>query len=536
MTKKNWTFQERMRYFGARFPSPTADPNEILLRSARLRFNQMDLSYRNKAEQVVAKMPAFMQVRFEGGSGFAISKTIRSFFLEYNDRLMHHGPHSLPSSFNVIGGFLEFSEEFLLFDIAEEKEHLFRLEDYLEWYTGGGYPEEPQSLKAIMGEGIIYEYNTISPMADFEIVTRESSLRITGVALCRHANELSTVVVAGESPPFPPDGYMETGELIPFKGRESIQPAGNLTVGDRYLPELPGHSRVILATRFNIDCRQFDVRYINLDLGKSYRVFTDDRVCLPDEEPAEKIDMEEGLLRYSELLSALASMIYLPAYFSDIEQNRSEVRIATELHANRKRKDVREAIKILGAANVPFFRTIHVLPPKIDSASGGKESRTVSPPDFEFATSGFWKPIPGRVGVDSDGNTVAGKTWVERVDSWKSTSLEAFVVAGQARANKEGECPGVIYIMRNAAHQMNVFKIGLTRRTSDERAAELSSATSSPLKFTVLTEWEVGDCVKVEKMVHERLQRFRMNDRREFFCGPLNVLVNEINGILNDCL
>lgn len=57
----------------------------------------------------------------------------------------------------------------------------------------------------------------------------------------------------------------------------------------------------------------------------------------------------------------------------------------------------------------------------------------------------------------------------------------------------------------------NVFKVGLTRRTPEERSNELSRSTSAPDHFHVMEEWDVVDCVQAEKLIHERLHEFRLN-------------------------
>ena len=40
-----------------------------------------------------------------------MSKLLRSYFHEYFDRYFKHGPHSFPSSFNVVESFLSFNRE-----------------------------------------------------------------------------------------------------------------------------------------------------------------------------------------------------------------------------------------------------------------------------------------------------------------------------------------------------------------------------------------------------------------------------------------
>src|SRR5262249_34998886 len=150
-------------------------------------------------------LPFFVLTRMMGGSGFTIAETLRHFFYEYFDRLTRFGPFSFPTSFNVVESFLSFSERFLSFDIREEREHLLRLGEYIDWYTAGSFPDKPAILNDILPEGIVYAYNMVSPLEDFAIETVDSKLRILGVAMVRHGSEFSALIVAGEAPPYPAD-------------------------------------------------------------------------------------------------------------------------------------------------------------------------------------------------------------------------------------------------------------------------------------------------------------------------------------------
>jgi hypothetical protein len=88
--------------------------------------------------------------------------------------------------------------------------------------------------------------------------------------------------------------------------------------------------------------------------------------------------------------------------------------------------------------------------------------------------------------------------------------------------------------MRSGSHYTDLYKIGLTRRSSETRATELSSPSGVPTGFEVLAQWEVGDCSAVEKEVHKRLKSLRVNRRREFFHGNLQIIVGVIDQVLRE--
>lgn len=160
--------------------------------------------------------------------------------------------------------------------------------------------------------------------------------------------------------------------------------------------------------------------------------------------------------------------------------------------------------------------------------------RIIEPPKFTFESSGYWKPIgANEVGEDKNGNPVVGKTWVERIEKYSVKSPDAFVIKNQPNV-PDGRDPGTIYIIRSPAHGNDVYKIGLTRRTTGERASELSSSTGVPLPFEVLASWEVRDCSSVEKEVHEQLRPYRLNKRREFFGISLSSIVAAVEQAINN--
>ena len=86
--------------------------------------------------------------------------------------------------------------------------------------------------------------------------------------------------------------------------------------------------------------------------------------------------------------------------------------------------------------------------------------------------------------------------------------------------------------MRSSAHGNDIYKVGLTRRSTRERAAEIGSSTGVPLPFEVLASWDVADCGKVESEVHKHLRQFRVNKKREFYRTSLSSIVATIERVI----
>jgi len=86
---------------------------------------------------------------------------------------------------------------------------------------------------------------------------------------------------------------------------------------------------------------------------------------------------------------------------------------------------------------------------------------------------------------------------------------------------------GFVYILTND-YMDDVYKVGCTERSPHERAAELSKHTGVPHPFDVLCYIEIADFQRVEKAFHHWLERFRINENREFFYQGLDVAVQHM--------
>src|SRR4051812_26836417 len=76
--------------------------------------------------------------------------------------------------------------------------------------------------------------------------------------------------------------------------------------------------------------------------------------------------------------------------------------------------------------------------------------------------------------------------------------------------------PDIVYVLTNEA-MPGLVKIGLTTDSVEARLTTLSSATGVPLPFECYFAAEVGDSVRVERILHQLFAESRINPRREFF-------------------
>jgi hypothetical protein len=454
--------------------------------------------------------------------------------LEYFDRYFKHGPNFFPSSFNVLESFMSFDREWWFFDLRNEIEHLLCINDYFRWYEKDEIPKGPRILEEVMAEGTVYSYDMVSDDSSLRI-SGETQQVFAGAAFVRHGYELSCLLLAGENPPHMSEeeiSEMLRGGIVSRK--KELAPDPSFTTKDRYLDAYPGFAKVIVLTRLDLRVGKHDVRF---DYGPGFTVFTDDfsvlgDFCPPEVERLRQV-LVEGLLRYDELFSALSSMIYLPAFFAAFPQDIQELTVSTELHATRDDdKRVRETFAELGAAQCPTHRVIRCFPVTFDLDD--RVPKKIDPPPLEFKSDGYWKPIgPQEIGEGKNGEQIFGRTWVSRHESWSAQSPKSFMLQ-RTISNPEGPEPGIVYVQRSPALEYNLYKVGLTKRTAEIRASELSSATGVPLPFGVLASWPIGDCARVEREVHERLAAYRINPRREFFRAELSLIIRTVETAIKD--
>ena len=91
---------------------------------------------------------------------------------------------------------------------------------------------------------------------------------------------------------------------------------------------------------------------------------------------------------------------------------------------------------------------------------------------------------------------------------------------------------GYVYILINPSLN-GLLKIGMTSRSPEERALELSSGTNMPTPFVVAYEEMVPDGYLAEKIIHQHLADagYPINDNREFFAMPLKQAIQIVSSV-----
>lgn len=169
-------------------------------------------------------------------------------------------------------------------------------------------------------------------------------------------------------------------------------------------------------------------------------------------------------------------------------------------------------------------------------SNNGQNTIQFNGTDFKVERAGAWKTIDYNFkGKDKKGNPIQGRTWVNITNTWYEQDNNDVTVNIKSQPILSATPnQGLIYIMRNASHELDIFKIGLTTRDAETRAKELSRTTGAVDKFLVAQKWDVADCVLAEKMIHNNLDSYRINDSREFFKIDYAAAIKAISEVVEE--
>ncbi len=92
---------------------------------------------------------------------------------------------------------------------------------------------------------------------------------------------------------------------------------------------------------------------------------------------------------------------------------------------------------------------------------------------------------------------------------------------------------GIVYVIQNALHPSDLFKVGLTTNSVEDRIRELNSETSNPGEFKVCAYFPVDDVFEAEKECHRRLDDLGLRSSKEFFCGEIAQILTEVEQVCN---
>ncbi|WP_156139523.1 hypothetical protein [Sphingomonas sp. 35-24ZXX] len=166
---------------------------------------------RRKIKEFTKRGAALAAVQRSGGSDLYVDRYLRHFISEYNGRLFQGEGMHMPSSFNIVGSFLEPAEDAFILKLLPQYENILSFNKMLDHITD---PKSDTSLKfasSDMEELTIYEINMLGGHAAFKVPGSDNFV-FCGVACCREGNEVSLMGIFGRENP------------NPVKKRDSVDP------------------------------------------------------------------------------------------------------------------------------------------------------------------------------------------------------------------------------------------------------------------------------------------------------------------------
>ena len=103
----------------------------------------------------------------------------------------------------------------------------------------------------------------------------------------------------------------------------------------------------------------------------------------------------------------------------------------------------------------------------------------------------------------------------ERGEGWENVTYYTEKKYGLYADQGEGD--QWVYVLSNPSLPKEYLKIGYTKLKPEERATQISSATGVPTPYKVEWAYKCFNGEIVERMTHNKLKSFRVNNRKEFF-------------------
>lgn len=505
------------------------------------------------------KYKKIMQEMRRSGVGYPADHLLREMAFEYTHRYASSGLMNQPVSFNYFEPFC--SIRLIEGSVApyvvplREIDHLFNVTDYFDYITSGDASEYNLSSLMSLPEHIVHHYTQNGSINDFTYMTSEGrEFVISGFSMVRHGQSIHWYIIGGEV--LSEEEWNERCENTEELDLDYVAPEKRAFLSesiakngaDRGAPvPLEGTERAVrtaIAGETDIGLGKHVARCYLSETARSFRVFCDDPEIVSNIHGSvareEVITQMKSRVDNAAVMWSLAEAFFQIAnYFSFRITVPSSAVEASGQPAPRLIKGGRGA-----GANFKYVTAIEVS----DNPKGLVRSYT--PSHIPVETEGHWRRLPSdRFGHDMNGNRIQGRTWVKTSNKWRESGnisrtiyikssvaaarIKAFEYIQAAENRPVGDtelagATGVLYVMRCIAMKDDVFKVGWTSGTAEQRAKELSSSTGVPESFVVVDIWRHPDPEALEKGVHALLAPYRLTEGREFF----RLRYSELKGII----
>ena len=534
---------------------------------------------RRNIKKFLQKAHSAVQAIKDSGAGYYADQSIRDYFMEFNNRFWTYGLKYSPASFNVLGKFVEGNPDNYYFNLKDEEDSIFLCGDFFEFITDENFKNDPRVSLNSLKDGIIYNYSVVGDPRELTFKTDDSKYdyAVCGISMIKDDNELSWILTGG---PIISEDEKKLGigfDLDGYKTEKAMYTKPDMYNEKKNIPVMmPGLGDVWRNTVFGrteIDTLSHQVRYKQDDYIHSLLTATDDPIAYspvnedidewkPDKETEKILKEKTDQLNSQPTLFNLAESLFnLPEYFNFKLQYVSTQEVKTRYGQNKSKISTSKAYKYAPQNLKTFikkFKSLQIINPNKSPSI----KRNYTSPQFQVAVDGFYRKInPETYGKDKKGREILGRTWIKSHLRWRNKTpkpkiiyLKSSIKVAKEKLEKlkqkdhyklnqtyqekplrtnKTELDGYIYLMKNNSMKENIFKIGKTTKTPDERADDLSRSTGVAEKFEVISYWKSKNISKDESEIFASLDNFRYADNREFFQIEKNQAIKKIEFIIN---
>lgn len=460
---------------------------------------------------------------------------LRDFLKEYNGRLFAGEGIHMPSSWSVMRSFVEPDEKHMVLKLLPQDIGILSFNKLLDQLTDPNVNSDISISGRSLEELIIYQINMLGGHSRFVVPGSEDYV-FCGMAFCREGKEISFIGVFGRTNPNPnkDKGSMDPANLNPDKPFLK-EMAESIDLSDQPLFGDPNFVPVILLSRVNYETGKVQMRSALEETKDTFGVFSDDPQTfdVPSLFNKDKKEYIEKHLKRLEVYSPLYEIMHASPCCLDLLNNDDAKieRHPTGMRLDPKSRDAKLA-SILPLSDAPRYVNVKVL----YDIGQGSESYNIRSSNLSMETSGYWKTLEmGVEGRDKNDNPVQGKTWVTTKISWyEDSSLNSKPFGKSSKINtRSDDDTGYVYVMRNASHGKDIYKIGFTTKPVDDRASQLGATSGQPDFFSIVQDWHVKSPRLIEQSVHSLLAEYRVTDRREFFYLKYAKIRETIERVIN---
>jgi hypothetical protein len=501
-----------------------------------------------EGRKIGAKYKQIVNSIRESGVGYPVDQLLRDLTVEYTHRYAASGVMNQPVSFNYFEAFCAIKlieNSFAPYaEPVQEVDHLFNVADYFDYLTEEETPKFNLSDLRALAEGKTYHFTQNGSINDFTYMTSEGQeFVISDFSMVRRGNSLHWYVLGGEvlsaaewQERSELDLKIEIKNIAPSKRRflsQSIKENGNAVGAPVPLQGTKTAIRTVIAGETDLTTSKHVGRYYMSETENSFGLFCDDPDVVSIHENA--CEREKLITEMQRQVESAAVMWNLAeGFFQLFNYFQYRVTVSPNL-VKASEQPAPKAVKGGRGVGAQFKHVASIEVSDIEPSV----VRSYTPPYFEVETEGHWRRLSqDSYGQDREGKQVKGRTWVKATNKWRerpdqprTVYIKSSVAAAKIRVSGylEAACQAdlgkkqppeqtsVLYVMRCLAMQEEVYKVGWTSNSAEQRARELSAATGVPVSFAVVDAWQHPDPEALEKGVHAMLSPYRLNEGREFF-------------------